>query len=1503
MASPLQWLAVLVLVCATAAHAECIAGTNDFSPCDDSNADTFDDMCVAGICVGTCFDTASMDNGQCVCPDNQILINQKCACPAGADESCLCPDSSTVVDGVCTCPDPAASLQEGVCACTDPVATVVEGSCTCPGDLTFANGKCGCVAPFVQLEDNECGCPDTSSLVDGQCVCPGTQVMAGQACTCTLPFIDLGDAICGCPGNSTLVGNKCVCPELTELVDNECVYIVTCPPVPAPKFGVVVSCASLTEGSVCKLACLTPNVAFGNLSRTCQSDGRWSGVYPTCHLPDPCITSPSPCSGESRCVADSTVAVGYRCVCANGATGIPGSDGTGCVVPSIFTQDGNVRFSVSSSDDTIIRLGAQINSVLDWDAQIHAVQDVGGILDATTSTVFTALAADVDANLSQNDTQTYNQLSTAVAVQQPITTANVQADLSQKISAAVASTSADASTKAAATLTTLNGYATSSATASNSQIVVQTQSSDTATLSSSLSHTEVMRQFVSTQISTLQSTQVVTSSSQSTLQISLTTTSTTIRNVNTQASSVQALYSGATASLSSIESTTASSIVSRSNIAVSISNAASTTQSSLTTTITNLAAIRASTSSSSTTHSTVASSLVVASASVTALSSTAVVTNANLATASTTLSTQSSTLVVLQTTQTNNDLSTAAVQASLANSRSSIVVLQSIPYSVSALVATVSTANSNLISISTGVSNLNKQIPVVQSAGNQLTTTFSTPQSAVSTANAALAASVITIQTTSTSLSTTAATISSTLSTAASNAIVQSATIATLQTRVVASDSNMAILTSTYASLTTQIAATSSANVALNTGLTGLQTTISSTAVALVTQTTTVQSAGTVNTARLNTLNTAASTLRVDYTATANRITSVSSVVAVQSTSLAGSLLQQTGLSSQIVAFTGRLNSASTTITSSQTTTINKNAALDALITSLSNTITTQRTTLSSVSVQLTGVQGAIPTQQTLIANQAAAQSTNRATWNSQLSTWGTNYNNANNQHTSVRAALSNVQLSAATISTRVVAIASNAAVLSPQLTSGQSSQVALNARTSTLEFRTNCLTEGYVYDSLRAECSPIQPVSPSFTFTQGLVYTVSASYVVPSADRIMYFFKTLGKTTLKIDYQDQLGQNIVGAGCSSTPSLKFRFSIDNGAWVSRAFNLRAETHTGWRRESYLLTAFFDGVPAGQHFVQLQALCACTSAVTQLQLGTTNTLFGDVLFTAAELPPSRITRVEYNTEITAPVNTYADSGRQVSFTKKLANTDLWVTYDDTISYKWSGQGQGGAIRLSLDGTTFSNPNAFYTSATANTGTFVGNPMSFLWYFQSVAAGSHFVRMQWYYSGTQSAMSAGYVNGDQHATFAVEERARGNLVFLGPSSLPQGLSLATLNAWTLVSGRQLTHTKLKASSIMRVTYADTFGNYMTAAGEQGAFRLRYDSTVTKGYSLFMSQTSALYWRMHPNKFVWYVRNLAVGSHVYYIDYYAVSGVSGGMYAAYPPTTNAFLIVEEIDLFGG
>eukprot|EP00042_Codosiga_hollandica_P007120 m.16993 g.16993 ORF g.16993 m.16993 type:complete len:81 (-) comp28721_c0_seq4:351-593(-) len=65
-----------------------------------------------------------------------------------------------------------------------------------------------------------------------------------------------------------------------------------------------------------------------------------------------------------------------------------------------------------------------------------------------------------------------------------------------------------------------------------------------------------------------------------------------------------------------------------------------------------------------------------------------------------------------------------------------------------------------------------------------------------------------------------------------------------------------------------------------------------------------------------------------------------------------------------------------------------------------------------------------------------------------------------------------------------------------------------------------------------------------------------------------------------------------------------------------------------------------------------------------------------------------------------------------------------------------------------------------------------------------------------------------------------------------------------DAWTLVSGRQLTHTKLKASSIMRVTYADTFGNYMTAAGEQGAFRLRYDSTVTKGYSLFMSQTSAL-----------------------------------------------------------
>eukprot|EP00042_Codosiga_hollandica_P048572 m.546617 g.546617 ORF g.546617 m.546617 type:complete len:56 (-) comp57690_c0_seq9:935-1102(-) len=55
-------------------------------------------------------------------------------------------------------------------------------------------------------------------------------------------------------------------------------------------------------------------------------------------------------------------------------------------------------------------------------------------------------------------------------------------------------------------------------------------------------------------------------------------------------------------------------------------------------------------------------------------------------------------------------------------------------------------------------------------------------------------------------------------------------------------------------------------------------------------------------------------------------------------------------------------------------------------------------------------------------------------------------------------------------------------------------------------------------------------------------------------------------------------------------------------------------------------------------------------------------------------------------------------------------------------------------------------------------------------------------------------------------------------------------------------------------------------------------------------------------MHPQKYVWYVSGLAVGGHTYSIEYYRLSA-STGMYVAWPSTTNNWMIVEELEMFGG
>ena len=66
------------------------------------------------------------------------------------------------------------------------------------------------------------------------------------------------------------------------------------------------------------------------------------------------------------------------------------------------------------------------------------------------------------------------------------------------------------------------------------------------------------------------------------------------------------------------------------------------------------------------------------------------------------------------------------------------------------------------------------------------------------------------------------------------------------------------------------------------------------------------------------------------------------------------------------------------------------------------------------------------------------------------------------------------------------------------------------------------------------------------------------------------------------------------------------------------------------------------------------------------------------------------------TSLTSIFNTWYWLGsRSVTVTKQSANTDFWVTYDDTLTWRMTCQGDAGDFRLVVDGGV-KNANRVYS---------------------------------------------------------------------------------------------------------------------------------------------------------------------------------------------------------------
>ena len=123
------------------------------------------------------------------------------------------------------------------------------------------------------------GTVDTSS---------GTTFMMTATYTCNNGYTLTGDTtrMCGAGGSWTLMEPTCVgmysrwlsCPHECRI----CPSVVDCGPLTDPSNGMAVNTPTTTFESTATYSCNTGYTLTGNMTRTCQAKGDWSGSAPTC---------------------------------------------------------------------------------------------------------------------------------------------------------------------------------------------------------------------------------------------------------------------------------------------------------------------------------------------------------------------------------------------------------------------------------------------------------------------------------------------------------------------------------------------------------------------------------------------------------------------------------------------------------------------------------------------------------------------------------------------------------------------------------------------------------------------------------------------------------------------------------------------------------------------------------------------------------------------------------------------------------------------------------------------------------------------------------------------------------------------------------------------------------------------------------------------------------------------------------------------------------------------
>jgi len=408
---------------------------------------------------------------------------------------------------------------------------------------------------------------------------------------------------------------------------------------------------------------------------------------------------------------------------------------------------------------------------------------------------------------------------------------------------------------------------------------------------------------------------------------------------------------------------------------------------------------------------------------------------------------------------------------------------------------------------------------------------------------------------------------------------------------------------------------------------------------------------------------------------------------------------------------------------------------------------------------------------------------------------------------------------------------------------------------------------------------------------------TASTAWVdVPG--RSIIHQKQYEDTTLKVSYMDNLGYNMKSAnvGCF------WRLTMDGAAMQREVTNHANTSHDGWRIHPRHLTWFLPNIPIGQHNFKIQVKKASTG-VSQCLTGWPN---GDVgnSFVIQEFDSDETSIIRnLSAQNTGPNSWTNISARDLVHRKRGADTQVRVSYLDTLGTDMKTRGWGCRWRLTVDGVVKGRP---YNSYNSNATGWRMDPTQLQWVVNDLEPGDHRYRIQLLrpdsatngncYSAISSAQNFLFIKEVNPEVIDDSLPTEGRDVTSNVSDYAPDSRMSP-GVWTDLPGRVFQFNKEQVGSILRVAYSDVLGYDMVAEGPSCSWRLTVDGEPTRSFGGHSSQAHGL--RLWPTNMEWFLEGLSEGPKMLRIQVLKGTGASQCLAGWQQGDAENFIEAEELD----